>query len=223
MFEVAQLGVMGAFSVPVIAMALSLYGRAFMRARLRRRRLSSGNASATREAVEHEVLQGTTPHSYLSFANAALGEFSSARVGLIGGASSVVARDYCLCSRILISAFENDSRRALACAEQLVRLPLDGERHQARREAVISVARVLAGVVDEEDWEHLGRASVHEPVLLWPCRYAVARLLHASGRREHVETLIGSAPHWPETSHFARLHEELCRGCHESQGAPEAA
>lgn len=211
MFEVAQLGIMGTLIFPVIVMALILYGLEFVRARLRRGRLRSGNVRETEEAVAEEVALGMSPRSYRSFAHAALGEFSSARVGLLGGAraSSILARDYCLCSRILMAAFENDSCRALACAEQLVRLPLEGERHRARRQAVISVARVLAGVVDEEDWEHLGRAAVHEPVLLWACRYAVARVLHSAGRRDQVETLIGAAPPWPESSHFARLHVEL--------------
>lgn len=212
MLEVAQLGIVGVIGAAVIVMVLIAYGEAFIRARLRRARLSSGKVRDAEEAVQEEVTAGLSPRSYRTFAHAALGEFSSARRGQLAGGNSgsLEALDYHLCGRILIAAFENDARRALELAERLLYSPLDGARHRARREAVISVARVLAGVIDDEDWKHLGRAAVHEPVLLWPCRYAAARVLHSFGRAEQVGALIGSAPPWPPTSHFAHLHQQLC-------------
>jgi hypothetical protein len=206
-------------------MAFSHFGVVFMAARKRRARLLSGDLAQANEAVSDELATGFSPQQYRCFAYAALGELSSARRGLLAKCQSgeVVARDYGLCSCVLMAAFENDAGRALRYAEQLLRLPLEGERHHARRCAVISVARVLAGVVDEEDWEYLNAAPVHEPVMLWPCRYAAASMLDASGQREQVLRLIGSAPAWPETSHFARLHAQLLGHPRDARGRSKAA
>lgn len=211
MFEVVQLSWFGAVGMASLTATISLFGTAFLGARLRRQRLASGRAPRAHQAAAEEVELGHVPLSYRSFADAALGEFTLARRRMLGGLPSgeFVAQDYGLCTCVLMAAFENDSCRALGFAAQLVKLPLEGERHRARRSAIISVARVLSGVVEEEDWEFLNAAPSFEPVMLWPCRYAVARLLQASGHREEVLTLIGSAPPWPETSHFARLHAEL--------------
>lgn len=209
-----------------LSVAFVSYVAAFASARSRRARLFSGDVLRTQDAVAEEVALGTSPPNYRSFAHAALGEFSSARRGLRAAGlhpGELVAKDYRLCSCVLIAAFENDSRQALGYAEQLVRVPLEGERHQARRSAVISVARVLAGVVDEEDWEYLNAAPRLEPVMLWPCRYAVASILQASGQKEQVLRLIGSAPRWPESSHFARLHAELIERESDRKDQSEAA
>lgn len=211
MFEVDQLSWLGSVGMASLAATVSLFGTVFWGARSRRERLTSGSAARAHQAAAEEVELGNVPRSYRTFADAALGEFSSARLGMLSGLSSgeLVAKDYGLCTCVLMAAFENDSSRALSYAAQLVKLPLEGERHRARRSAVISVARVLAGVIDEEDWEYLNAAPSFEPVMLWPCRYAVASLLQASGHREQVLTLIRSAPPWPESSHFARLHAQL--------------
>lgn len=223
MFEVVQLSWVLAAGMASLTMALSFFGTAFLGVRSRRERLASGDAQCTHQAVDEELDLGNVPRSYRTFAHAALGEFTSARRALLSGpvsgsqsspqssrqSAELLAKDYGLCTCVLMAAFENDSSRALRYAEQLVKIPLEGERHLARRSAVISVARVLAGVVDEEDWEYLNAAPTFEPMMLWPCRYAVASILRASGHREQILRLIGSAPRWPETSHFYRLHAEL--------------
>ena len=225
MFEVDQFRLLGGVALAALVLAFVLYAAALLGALSRRARLRSGDILQTNRAVSEEVALGTSPRTFRSFAHAALGEFSSARRGLLDGAElgEIAARDYGLCSCVLIAAFENDSSRALGYAVELALLPLEGERHHARRSAVISVARVLAGVVEDEDWEYLNAAPALEPVMLWPCRYAVASLLCASGHREQVKRLIGSAPRWPETSHFSRLHTELLGRTSVTQGQPEAA
>lgn len=225
MFEVDQLKLLGGMVLTPLVMVFSLYVAAYRGARSRRARLLSGDIVRTEEAVSEEVASGTSPRNYRTFAHAALGEFSSARLGLLASNQSgePVARDYGLCSCVLMAAFENDAPSALGYAEQLIRLPLEGERHLARRAAVISVARVLAGVVEEEDWEYLNAAPRFEPVMLWPCRYAAARILRDSGHGEQVLRLIGSAPPWPETSHFAWLHAELMKHQSGAHGQSDAA
>lgn len=225
MFEVDQVRLLGGAALAALVVVLALYTAALWAARSRRAQLRSGDILQTNRAVSEEVALGASPRTYRSFAHAALGEFSSARRGLLDGAElgEIVARDYGLCSCVLIAAFENDSSRALGYAEELAGLPLEGERHHARRSAVISVARVMAGVVEDEDWEYLNAAPVLEPVMLWPCRYAVASLLRASGHREQVMRLIASAPRWPETSHFSRLHAELLGRPLVARGRQEAA
>jgi hypothetical protein len=184
---------------------------AFVRATLRRRHLQSGNVMLVQRAAQAEVETWQAPVSYKGFALVALGEFGAARISFLARAPSegLVARDYCLCSEVLMSAFESQPERSLEFARQLVELPLEGDRHHARRLAVVSVARVLAGVQEEEDWEHLCHAAAYEPVLYWPCRYAAARALYQKGCAALASSLIARAPVWPPSSYFAQLHAQL--------------
>jgi len=163
-------------AAPLGAVAVVLFVAAFVQATLRRHHLKSGETARAARAARAEVESLQVPVSYKEFALVALGEFVAARTSLFAKlhAEGAVDRDYCLCSEVLMSAFENQAERSLEFARKLVELPVEGDRHRARRLAVVSVARVLAGVHEEEDWEHLQLAATYEPVLYWPCRYAAA-------------------------------------------------
>jgi hypothetical protein len=153
------------------------------------------------------------PKTYLGFAQAALGEFSSARRTLLVAPprGDGLDRDFTLCAEVLICAFERNLDEALHRAVELVQLPVyrDEERHRVRRLAVVSVARLLAGVCEEEDWSNLEAAASSEPVMVWACRYAAAVEFARRGRAHVCKALLVGAPEWPPESHFAPLHREL--------------
>jgi hypothetical protein len=76
-----------------------------------------------------------------------------------------------------------------------------------RRESVIAIARIAAGVGDDDDFVGLGRAPTFEPALLWACRYAT--ILPKRGASLSTCPIFRSAPRWPRESYFFWLQERL--------------
>src|SRR5690606_11933021 len=141
-----------------------------------------------------------------------VGDFGAARRALLAGEETRGrdAYEISMCARILIEAFEGEPPRALSlCRDLLQNSSLDDARSAVRRESVVSIARIAAGLADEDDWEGLRRAPIFEPALLWVCRYATVLRRREASLRTHP--VFVTAPPWPRESYFFWLQRRLAR------------
>jgi hypothetical protein len=200
--------------VPAVAL-VGAHALSFLRARRRRADFFSGQSERVVRAADEEVDLGQVPANYRILALVGVGDFTSARRALLaaGRTKCPECQELDLCARIWIEAFEGEASVALSLCRELLQNPhLFDHRSTARRESALAIARIAAGVGDDEDYEGLCRAPIYEPALLWACRYAVllpGRLLASAQRRAE---LLGSAPVWPRESFFFGLELRLLAG-----------
>lgn len=197
--------------VPAAAL-VGAHALCFLRARRRRADFFSGQSERVVRAAEEEVVLGQVPANYRILALVGVGDFTSARRALLamGRTRCPECQELDLCARIWIFAFEGEVSVALSLCRELLENPrLEDHRSAARRESALAIARIAAGVGDDEDYEGLCRAPIYEPALLWACRYAVllpGRIFASAQRRGE---LLGTAPAWPRESFFYGLQRRI--------------
>lgn len=200
-------------AVAAVLAAITLVGwyvRTFFLTRRRRADFFSGYAERALRAAEEEVDLGQVPRNYRVLTLAAVGDFAGARRALLAGVGNQDwgCQELGLCARILIESFEGNPRRALAlCRDLLDEATLYDRRSMVRRESVIAIARIAAGVGDDDDLLEVGRAPTFEPALLWACRYAT--ILPQRGASLSSYPIFRSAPRWPRESYFYWLQQRL--------------
>lgn len=115
---------------------------------------------------------------------------------------------------VLLSSLEGNTDRALAMALALNALPTPEDktvrqRAKVQREGALALARAFASCSRPGDRESLRRAARQNPLLIWPMRYAEAKLSLQEGNSRRARRLLRLAPAWPPQSVFRHLTQSL--------------
>ena len=199
------------FSAGVLLFVLGVL--AFIRTRRRRSFFRSGQAELVRLAALDEIADSAVPENFTALALVGVGDFSLARRALLADRSNAApeSREISLCARIVIESFEGQAESALSLCQEMLHDSAEqlSERREARRQAVIAIARLLSGTADEEDYIALTAGQILEPSLSWACRYSVALSCQARGEGGLARSLVAGAPTWEQRSFFSELHLRL--------------